>query len=179
MQSLSTWMPQKCPHSDFGQSKGLAMITIGDSFRGDDGVAYALCKLLPKSTLQDVCQFHLGTHTEHLATCLQNHKGAIIVDSTSNGTAPGTVTILDLGAVVALATPLNIQSCHGLLLADELRIAKKLATLPERLIFFGIEVDRVERDARLSSAVREKLPRLERNLSLLIASVLETLKQDA
>lgn len=159
------------------EPSGLALITIGNSLRGDDGIAARLSSMLPAG--MDVCKYDLGCYTGLLSDCLSGHKAAIIIDSTQNATAPGTVSILDLRAMLDRATILNVRSCHGFSLADELRIAKNNGTLPKRIIFFGVEVDAVEWTERLSRTLELKLPQLVNNLSLLVTKVLETLQRDA
>lgn len=168
-----------CPHVDTQPQKGLALVTFGNSHSGDDGIAPAVCDLLPKSTLSSVCRFDLGTHTGYLCQCLGGHKAAIIVDLTNKGSAPGTVSIMDLSMLLERASPINIGSCHGLSLADELRQAYKSGRLPKRLIFLGIETDHADRDTQLSLALKAKFPELAMRLSLLVTTMVETLKRNA
>lgn len=147
----------RCIHGKPGKD-GLALITIGNQLRGDDGIAAALCDALPESALQDVCRYDLGTYTGYLSDCLAGHQAAIIIDATYNGTASGTVTLMDLSSVLANAVPMNIQSCHGLSLADELRLAKKEGGLPKRIIFFGIEVNDVDWSDTPSPTLKRTMP---------------------
>jgi len=162
------------------KAEGFALITIGDALGADECIPTKLCDQLEKSTaLKDICRFDLGPHTDSLSECLSSHKGAIIIDSTQNGTAPGTVSIMDLGAMVERTTPINIRSCHGFSLADELRATKRSGRLPKRIIFFGIEINDVEVGDKLNSKLAAKLPLLVNNLSLLMTKLLETVKKDA
>lgn len=180
MQPLSKlYKSPTCHHGIKPQPEGLALITIGNSQREDDGIAEALCDALPESALKGVCRFDLGSFTGYLGDCLCAHKAAIIIDSTNNGTGSGTVSIVNLGAVLDQASPMKIQSCHGFSLADELRLAKKFKNLPKRIIFFGIENSRTSWKNKLSSDLQARLPHIVEKLSLLVSTVLETLKRDA
>ncbi len=182
----------KCPHLEVKEPSGLAVITLDDSARGDDGVASALCDGLSEAILNNVCRFDLGSHIGQLAECLKGHRAVVLIDTTENGTAPGTVSIVDLGAVLDKTAPPNIQSCHGSSLWTELRNAKKSGILPKRLIFFGIEnfgenFDKnfgveniqVDRKDRLGQNQQTKPQKQVQSLSFLVTKILETVKCDA
>jgi hydrogenase maturation protease len=170
---------RRCGHSAQESEGLLAVITIGNSTRGDEGIAEAVCNALPKSALNGVCRFDLGMQTACLGQCLSGHKAAIIIDSTQNGSAPGTVSIIDLSSLLNKATPIKLDARHGLSLADELRMAKKMGHIPARLIFFGVEVDDTSLSDGLSTALNEKVPHLARQLSPMVTKMVETLKKNA
>jgi hydrogenase maturation protease len=169
----------ECKHALLKEPQGLALVTIGNSLRGDDGIAAILSRCLPEPIAKDVCRFDLGAHSGFLEDCLACHKAAIIIDATSNGTAPGTVSIADVSHILNQASPLNFRSCQGFLLADEVRSAKKRGKLPTRIIFFGVEIDKTEWNDKLSADLAAKLPKLVSKLSFLVTKVAETLKRDA
>ena len=170
--------PTRCQHSELVQPDGLCIVTVGNSLRGDDGIASALCENLPEAVLSDVCLFNLGPYTNHVSQCLKGHKAAIIIDSTCDGLSPGSVTIIDLQALLE-GPNLNINSSHGFSVADELKLAKQLGSLPNRLIFFGVEIGEVNWKETISPALKEKLPLLVSNLAFLVQRILETLRKDA
>lgn len=167
-----------CRHSTLAEPTGLCIVTVGNSLRGDDGISVALCDNLPERVFDDACRFDLGPFTSYLSDCLKGHRAAVIIDSTCDGRSPGSVTIMDLNGV--LDQPgLNINSTHGLSVADELKLAKQLGTLPRRLIFFGVEIGEVNWKDKISPALEEKLPQLVLNLALLLERILETFRKDA
>lgn len=170
--------PSRCQHSELVQPAGLCIVTVGNSLRGDDGIASALCEHLPATVLSDVCVFNLGTYTNYLSDCLKGHKAAIIIDSTCDGLSPGSVSIIDLHALLE-GPNLNINSSHGFSVADELKLANQLGSLPNRLIFFGVEIGEVNWKETISPALKEKLPLLVSNLAFLVQRILETLRKDA
>ena len=169
----------ECEHFHSDVAGGLALITVGSSLRGDEGLASALSQSLTKDRCKPVCRFDLGSYSGALYECLIRHKAAIIIDSTNNGTAPGTVSILDVSYILSQPEPLSISSCQGLMLSEEVRLAKKRGRLPKRIIFFGIEIDKADWNEKISAEVETKLPKLVSRLSLLVTKVVETLDDNA
>jgi len=179
VQSSNILNYSQCKHAKLTEPDGLALITIGSTFRGDFGIAPALCNVLPAAVVRDVCRFDLGSNAGFIADSLYNHKAAIIIDSTVNGTASGTVSILDLGTILDRVTPINIPLSHGMSVCNEIRAAKKHAKLPARMIFFGVEARDLDEYGCLSNKLQKRLPGLVDHLSLLVTRVLETLQRNA
>ena len=170
----------QCSHSTQSKPSGLCVITVGNTLRGDDGVAVKICNNVPLPVFKDVCRFDLGTYTSYLGACLQGHKAAIIIDSTSNSRAPGSITIVDLNAYLEDESGgnLTIRSTHGLSLVDELKLLKEVGTLPERLMLLGVEVKDAESE-KVSLDLQSKVPQLVSNLSFVVERIMETLKKNA
>ena len=168
----------RCHHSQAEHASGLAIVTIGNSLRADDGIASALCDQLPHETMVDACRFDLGTYSNYLSECLKGHKAVIIIDSTCDGRSPGSITIVDLNSLLESST-LDIKSTHGFSLLDELKLAKEQDLLPPRLIFFGVEIGEINWKESISPALQEKLPQLVKNLAFLVQKMLEALRKDA
>ncbi|PWT98646.1 MAG: hypothetical protein C5B53_06470 [Candidatus Melainabacteria bacterium] len=131
-----------CPHSELAVPEGLVLIAIEDSQKSFLG---NLCNTPSQPSLENICKFKIRADAEDLATYLKGHKAAIIIDSASDGSAPGTISLMDLGAMLEKSTPLKIGSRHGFYLARQLRELKKSGQLPERMIFFGVENSEVQR----------------------------------
>lgn len=168
----------RCPHSAIPEPTGLCIVTVGNSLRGDDGIAVALCDNLPERVLNGACRFDLGTYTNRLGECLHGHKAAIIIDSTCDGLSPGSVTIIDLNVMLD-GQSTNIRSTHGFSVIDELKIVRETDRLPNRLIFFGVEIGEVNWKEEISPALNKKLPQLVSNLSFLVERILEALRKNA
>lgn len=168
----------QCRHSANVEPDGLALITIGNQLKGEHDIAAALCDILPEADIKDVCRFDLGSYTGFLADCLAGHKAAIIIDSTSNGTAAGTMSIVDLSLALDRAKPPIIQSRHGASLVDELRLTKQAGKLPKRIIFFGVELSDSNGTEPVVAVLKQPLEDTVKKLSLLVSKVLETLKRD-
>lgn len=156
------------------------LVTIGNEFRSDDGIASMVADCLPEYANHSLCRYNLGPYVGLLAKCLAGHEAAIIVDATQNGTPAGTVSIADLRTILDRPGPLKILTCHGLSLADELRLAKATdVPLPPLIVLFGIEIDSTDWAKGLSPALTEQLPRLANYLSVLIAKLNESLESNA
>lgn len=130
-----------CPHQKILGQSGLVLITIGNQLRGDDGLSRTLCDSLPQELSSAVCRFDLGNYTNFIGDCLRGHRAAIIIDATQTGSAPGTVSLIDLRDYASAGRTLEVKASHGLSLADELRIAASSQTLPEKILFFGVEIE--------------------------------------
>lgn len=163
-----------CRHREFNRQDGLCIITIGDSLLGDACIASALLDKLPEEVTSNVCKFDLGANTNNLNACFKGHRAAIIVDSTCDGMTVGSVTLIDLKALIDNPGS-KINSIHGFSLVDELTIARQSGLLPEQLILFGIDVEEVDWTRTLSAERKSKISKLIRSLSLLIERVLEAL----
>lgn len=157
-----------CRHGSAGSRGRLALVTIGNTLRGDDGIAQAVCNALGEAIAKSVCRFDLGTHTNLLPLCLAGHDTAIILDAVATGGTPGSLTILDLTHPARACSAGNISATHALSLVDELKIAGRAGCLPGKTLFFGIEVQDAGWGKDLSEALRSRLPVLARELERLI-----------
>jgi Ni,Fe-hydrogenase maturation factor len=168
----------ECSH-EHGQENGIAIVFMAALVQGD-ALPARLSKALSNTALENVCHFEISPHQGRLATCLSNHKAAIIIDSTHTDALAGTVSIMDLSAMLDKTTPIKIDSCHGLAMARELRSAKRSGTLPKRVVFFGVEVgDTHKNDGNTKRPADETPPQIIDSLCSLIGKVLETLKRNA
>ncbi len=167
-----------CMHSAAAETGGLALVTIGNSLRGDDGIAQRVCDALAPDILARVCRFDLGTFTNLLGDCLAGHYSAVIVDATKSGTVAGNISITDLSVMASgsWAAPLKCPSSHGLSLVDELILTNGRIALPKQIILFGVEVSDVDWAAQLSPTLEKCLPSIANSLSRLVVSTLEVTK---
>lgn len=180
MKATNTLSSAECGHKDHAKTHGLVIVSLCGILNDDQGLPSCLCRSLPETSLENVCHFDLSPHHGCLAACLSTHRAAIIVDSTQTGAPKGTVSIMDLSALMDKTTPIKINTSHGLSLAKELRLAKRSGKLPTRLIFFGVEVGGSNgQDEMFDLALDERLPLTISNLCLLVGKVLETLKRYA
>lgn len=171
-----------CPHLGVSHPNGLALVVLQDPPFANEG--NDLCKVLSNvflsnSTLENVCLFYLSPIDDSLVTCLNNHKAAIIVDSMANASQSGTISIMDLAAMLEKTTPLKIDSSHGFYLAHQLRLVKKSARVPERMIFLGVGNGTLNRVRENGSGSRARSPQSANTVSLLVGKVAETLKRNA
>jgi len=149
------------------------LVTIGNSLRGDDGLPKLLAEALPARIRTKICLADLGTYTGLLPDCLSGHRSAVVVDATLNGSKPGSVSIADLGQAVGQASPIMLEKSHGFSLLDELKLGGQSSNLPQRALFFGIEVCQTEWGSQISPLIQDRIPALCRRLSRLIDTLLE------
>lgn len=154
-----------CPHNDPTNKAGLAVIAIGNSLRTDDGAGQALLKTAGETVAGDCCSFVLGTKVQFLPDCLTGHRAGIIIDAMYSGLQPGASTVIDLHSVLKNEKETTIDSCHGLSLIDELKLASLKNDLPEKLLLFGIEAESDDWGQGISRAVKDMLPELASKLA--------------
>lgn len=183
--SLSEAIPKsksstcRCMHFQSGKPSGLALISIGNTLRSDDGIASRLCQTLPRELFAQICYFDLGTYTSHLPECFSGHSAAIIVDCTKSGMTPAAVSVINLLAVLERPSLLMAESSHGFSFFDELRFYADSGDLPSRLLFFGVEAASLNWSEELSQELLSKTDVLAEKLSLLVRTVLEELRANA
>lgn len=157
----------------------VGLATIGNAFRSDDNIAARVCDALPASALNSVCRYDLGTYTSFLGECLRKHRAAIVVDATENGTAPGTITVLDMSEILSGKKQVRVSSSHGFSFLDELRVYSKDTRLPSPFFFFGVESKSVDWSNNLSTELEIMLPELANLLTALIDSIAQPAETNA
>lgn len=153
--------------------KPIALIVVGNLLRGDDGISAVVCNALAPSLLSQVCHYDLGTYTNLIGQCLVAHRAAVIVDATCNRAPAGTVSIVDLVGALHGESSLNIESCHGFSVLDELRLVERTQRLPENIIFFGIEIESASWGQQISDSLGRYVPILAEKLGVLLDALIE------
>lgn len=167
--------PTTCPHKNPNVAQGLVVIAIEDpqhSFLGN------FCSGLADPTLENICRYIINAESDDLATYLKDHKAAIIIDSAADGCPPGTVSLMDLGAMVEKSTPLRINSRHGFYLARQLRHLKKSGGLPHRILFFAVGSGDLKAGGN-GSGTRPGARQSPKSLTLMIDKAAQALSQHA
>ncbi|KUO06228.1 hydrogenase maturation protease [Streptomyces caeruleatus] len=137
----------------------IAVIGVGNEFRHDDGVGWAvLARLraraedrpLPPDTVLAACDGDPG----RLIGLWEGARLAIVIDAahTHPGT-PGRVHRLELDAGLLAHPPPT--SSHGLGLGEAVELARVLGLLPEHLVVYAVEGARSEMGTGLSPAVAD------------------------
>ncbi len=160
-------------------AKSLVVVSVGNTLRGDDGIAQALCRQLLETYNTRVCYFDIGPYTCHLPACLNGHDAAIVVDAIEARNGVGRSSIVDLRAVVDRGLELCLRSSHGLSLLDELALPEKGADLPPSIHLFGVEVNDVGFGEGLSKQTQLCLPGLVDTLANLIEELIKEVPANA
>jgi hydrogenase maturation protease len=142
-----------------GYRAWLALIGVGNRFRGDDGAGLEVASRL-RATQPPGCRIleeegEPGSLIEDWALV----REALVVDAVSTGAEPGTLHRFD-----ATAEPLPVEmfrsSTHALGIADAVELARELERLPPRLAVYGIEGESFETGEGLTPAVEATVDKL-------------------
>ncbi|WP_335939601.1 hydrogenase maturation protease [Streptomyces sp. PTD5-9] len=142
-----------------------AVIGIGNEFRRDDGVGWAVVALLGERTTSrpfpaDTVLARSDGEPGRLISLWENAGLAVVVDACFPPSArPGrTHRWCDDPAGVLRAA--GRHSTHGLGLAEALRLGESLGSLPERLVLYAVEGADRSLGLGLTPAVARAVPRL-------------------
>ena len=136
------------------------ILCLGNEIVCDDGVGIRVGRIIDGLDLPDgvVVEFSMGLGFE-LVDSLRPGEQLIIVDAMQIGETPGTCQVMEMSEVEALAaTPF---CCHGVGLAEILKLARKLAPdrVPPRLAVVGVEAAVLDRfGTTLSPAIKDAVP---------------------
>ena len=158
----------------------IAVIGIGQSLRGDDGVGLAAVRLwqemYPDSA--DQVQVELAENPGiGLLNLIDEADTAILVDAVQSSASPGTIHQLiedDLSAFLDGA-----DSAHGWGVAETLALGRQIISesMPNRISLVGIEIETIELGDQLSPKIEAVLPEVARIIEEIIkaSKVSETL----
>jgi hydrogenase maturation protease len=155
---------------------GVALITLGNPLRCDDGIAAAVCNAVAKPILNCVCRFDLDCYQSLIGECLNGHTGALIVDATARGIPVGSITAIDLSTGMENANQLLTASCHGFSFVDELRFLNRDGKA-RNLRFLGIEIEDTSWGIRLSSGLSAQLSDLATKIGDELTGIIDGVAQ--
>ena len=136
----------------------VVVIGVGNPDRGDDGVGPEVLARLAGRVPGGVRLMRLaGADPAEIMEAWSGSAGAILVDATVSGVAPGTITRFD-----AVAGPLpagvRLASTHVLGAETAVEMARALGRLPGRLVVYGVEGESFAAGSGLSPVVVAALP---------------------
>lgn len=150
----------------------VVVIGIGNSWRGDDGVGWAVIDELeahashhPRSTIDLV---RTDGEAARLIECWDGRALAVVVDAVVTGATPGTIIHLDPAAVPAGGAPIG---SHSLGLDHAMALGRALGRLPRRLLVVGVEGTAFADGSPLSPPVGAALPDAVAAVEALISEV--------
>jgi hydrogenase maturation protease len=111
------------------------IIGVGNLDRGDDGVGVVVAGLAGSRSGVSV---RTVNDPFDIVDAWGYADRAVVVDATRGATAPGEVTVLDVGEG-SFPPAFPSSSSHGLGLADAVALGKALGRLPRHLVVIGIE----------------------------------------
>ncbi len=156
----------------------IAVIGIGQSLRGDDGIGPEAVRRwtagFPQTAENPQIQILLlDTPGLGLLDDLESPDAAILVDAVSTGRPAGTVRVFDPIPNTSLSAA--EKTAHGFGVAESISLARKTgARLPERLILIGIEGGQYELGRSFSDSVRAALPAAAEKIQEIVSNFLST-----
>jgi hydrogenase maturation protease len=160
----------------------IAVIGIGQSLRGDDGIGLKAVQRwsleFPATAGDPRVQIHLlETPGLELLEYLEDADAVILVDAVSTGRDAGTIQVVS--PIPEVPPSVAEKTAHGFGITEVLALARKTgAPLPECRILIGIEGTEFGMGTGLSDSVRQALPaavaRIQEKISdLLSATTME------
>jgi hydrogenase maturation protease len=136
----------------------VAIIGIGNTLRGDDGVGIRAVRGLHEGgSAAGADLYDAGTAPFDALDVFLEHEVVIVLQALGAGRSPGTVyraTLDDLDPLSA-----GLHSAHGLGVPDTVRVARDLGACP-KVVVLGVEPDATGWSVDLSGPVAAALPRL-------------------
>jgi hydrogenase maturation protease len=135
--------------------KSIAIIGVGNQIMGDEGTGVETLHVLRQmSCPEGVELIDAGTAFFSIVSDLKDFKKLIIVDVVRGGKPPGTVYRFEMEDVKGGDI---LVSLHDVGVVDSLMMESLVGKIPEEIVFFGIEPQRVELSTELSETVKKRL----------------------
>jgi len=132
----------------------IVVICIGNEYRSDDGIGIFIADLLAKFNLNGTKILKQNGEPTLLIDSWGEAEKAILIDATSSGVFPGTVTRYNV-TENPLPSHLFHYSTHSFGLAEVIELARRLNKLPASLIVYGVEGKNFENGLGISSEVEK------------------------
>jgi hydrogenase maturation protease len=153
-------------------SNKIAVIGLGNSLRRDDGIGIIILEsLLNNYKRGKIDYLNFGSASFDLIHRLQNYDKALLIDGINAGVPLGELKIFDLGQA-SFTEKNNLISSHELNLKDIFRLTGDLG-IKAKIYVAGIQVQDVGFGESLSTALREKLPELTKQIDQFVGTVLK------
>jgi hydrogenase maturation protease len=142
--------------------KLLSLIGIGNRFRSDDAAGLEVVRRLRLAHPPGVRLTEQEGEPASLIESWSSVDEALVVDSVSAGSAPGTLHRFD---VTDARLPAQVfPSTHAMGLPEAVELARELGRLPKRLVVYGIEGQSWEAGEGLSEPVQKTVEKLVMDL---------------
>ncbi len=149
----------------------VGVIGLGSPLRGDDGVGIVLLHRVQakkKPAWQEIEFIDGGTGGLSLVHDLTRFTHVLIIDAVDFQGEPGEYHLFVASDFLASSTPPKTLSTHEPGLAEDLRLACQLHTLPGVVEIFGVQPENMAYKMGLSPAVSAQVDSLARSLSSLL-----------
>jgi len=139
----------------------IAVIGIGQSLRGDDGVGLEAVRQWRKKFPETANKPEVRVEVSELPglallDMLEDADAAILVDAIQSTKEPGTIHRLNEDELASFKS--DSKSAHGWGVAETLQLGNQLSNAKSHIRIIGIEVGQVETGSRMSRAVEDAIP---------------------
>jgi hydrogenase maturation protease len=136
----------------------VAVIGVGNILMADEGAGVEALKLLDeRGCPQNVELIDAGTAFFAIISDLEGFQKLVILDVARGGQPPGTVYRFEMDDVKGGEIPVSL---HDIGVVDALRMESLVGKVPDDIVFFGIEPEKIELSMGLSPTVRQGLDHL-------------------
>jgi hydrogenase maturation protease len=131
---------------------------VGSEYGGDDSAGLMAARRLRRAleaTGALYGEVRVVEETGHLASLVERWNGiatAVIIDAAVTGRAPGTIMRFE-GDSLPADPACRFTSTHGFGVLDAIEMAKRLGSLPQHVILYGIEAGRTGTGATMCEEV--------------------------
>lgn len=130
----------------------VAIVGIGNPYRGDDGAGWSVIELLRNKVSSAILLDRQWGDMAELLDIFETNKTVFLVDACISGAAVGSWQRID-----AIGHPLPMDrrqtSTHGLSVSRTIDLARNLQMLPAKLIIYAITGDQYNMSENLSPIV--------------------------
>jgi len=141
----------------------IAIIGIGNPFRGDDGAGWAVIEALEGKMPAQIKLSKIRGEIAEILEYFESYPVIYLIDACVGSASTGTWKRMD-----ALVDPVDFEqsqtSTHGLSISQAISLAKNLNQLPSKLILYAIYGDHYTTSQGLSSKVAKAIPFIVQNL---------------
>jgi hydrogenase maturation protease len=149
--------------AEAGADKLLALIGIGNQFRGDDAAGLEVARRLRLTGPPGVTILEQEGEPTSLIEAWSEVEEALVIDAVSSGSLPGTIHRFE-GTAEPLPAELFRPSTHAMGLAEAVELGRELNRLPARLVIYGIEGESFEAGKGLTRVVQDAVAQLVMDL---------------
>lgn len=131
----------------------IAVIGLGNEFRGDDAVGLYIARRLKDKRLPGVRVVEGVSDGTTLIETWQDTRGAVLIDCVSSGNQVGKIHRFDPLVEEIPEKFFPAYSTHAFNITDTVRLAETIGQLPPHLIVYGVEGASFSTGAEMSDRV--------------------------
>lgn len=137
----------------------ITLIGVGNRFRSDDGVGFAIANQIKKKVIPEAELIEASGEGAALLEVFGSRKTVLLFDAVLSGSAPGTVFRFEAHSQTIPKKLFN-YSTHAFSVAESIEMARALNRLPERLLVYGVEGKSFNSGSDLSVEVAAAIPKV-------------------